>query len=66
MKITYESELEFKRDGSCQTSDSFRITVYPVGGSIEEQISTARKVFRLGPEWRVVRFMDGGTRDTSL
>lgn len=57
MKHYQESLIEFRR----RDPEGFKypvsrgITVYQYGGTIEERIAEARKLFNLGVEWEVIK-----------
>ena len=55
-KYYQESEIEFRRNEPNSDYPVARgIVVYQYGGTIEECVAKARKEFKLGEEWKVIR-----------
>lgn len=56
MKHWQDDTIEFRLDNnSSDLPYPQRLVVYNCKGTTEDKIAEARKVFFLGPEWKVVR-----------
>lgn len=59
MKHYQESEVEFRRESDGDSYPSYPvargIVIYQYGGDLEECVEKARKEFKLGSEWKLIR-----------